>query len=308
MKIVPSWGDVLKQINNIENPLDEIRRKYLRLFHEYTGRNVVAYYSAFIQKTNVDGLGINENDKNAFMQAMCGLDRSKGLDLILHTPGGAIASTESIVYYLHEMFGRDIRVFVPQIAMSAGTMIALSAKEIVMGKQSNLGPIDPQMGTTSCAAAIEEFYTALKEINENPASAQLWGLIISKYPVTLLGECKKAIAWSESMVKDWLSDNMFYGVRGKDVKIKRIVDFMSSHNDTYSHSKHIHMDKLLEIGLKVLALEGMDDTQKEDCKDFQDCVLTLHHSYMQSLSQTNASKIVENHLGQAMIMIGRPIN
>lgn len=308
MKIMPSWGDVLNQINNIENPLDEIRRRYLRLFNEYTGRNVVAYYSAFIQKTNVDGLGINENDKNAFMQAMCGLDRSKGLDLILHTPGGAIASTESIVYYLHEMFGRDIRVFVPQIAMSAGTMIALSAKEIVMGKQSNLGPIDPQMGNLSCAAAIEEFSVALEDVTRNPISSQLWGLIIGKYPQTFLGECKKAVDWSEKMVKEWLSDNMFYRSHNKESKIKRIVDFMSSHNDTYSHSRHIHMDKLLEIGLKVTALEGMDNNPKGDCKDFQDCVLTLHHSYMQSLSETTAAKIVENHLGQAMIMIGRPIN
>ena len=35
-------------------------------------------------------------------------DRSKGLDLILHTPGGDIAATESLVDYLHKMFD-DIR-------------------------------------------------------------------------------------------------------------------------------------------------------------------------------------------------------
>lgn len=131
---MPNWGEVLASINSASNPLDDARRKYLKIMHEYTGRNVIAYYSAFIQKPNINGTGIDDNDKNAFMQAVCGLDRSKGLDLILHTPGGAIAATESIVYYLKKIFGNDIRVFVPQIAMSAGTMIALSSKAIILGK------------------------------------------------------------------------------------------------------------------------------------------------------------------------------
>ena len=72
------------------------------------------------------------------------LDRSKGLDLILHTPGGSGAATESLVNYLHQMFGNDIRAFVPQLAMSAGTILACSCKEIYMGKHSNLGLVDPQ--------------------------------------------------------------------------------------------------------------------------------------------------------------------
>lgn len=55
-----------------------------------------------------------------------------GLDLILHTHGGQIAATESIVHYLRSIFGNNIRAFIPQLAMSAGTMIALSCKEIIM--------------------------------------------------------------------------------------------------------------------------------------------------------------------------------
>lgn len=47
------------------------------------------------------------------------LDRSKGLDLILHTPGGDIAATESIVHYIRQMFGLDVRAIIPQIAMFA---------------------------------------------------------------------------------------------------------------------------------------------------------------------------------------------
>ena len=147
---MPNWGEVLSEIQSVQvgNPLDIIRRKYLDIMHQYTGRNVIAYYSGFLQKPNNSG-AIDDNDKNAFMQTAYGLDKSIGLDLILHTPGGNTAATESIVHYLKSIFGKDIRAFVPQMAMSAGTMIALSCKEIVMGKQSNIGPIDPQFGGMS---------------------------------------------------------------------------------------------------------------------------------------------------------------
>ena len=108
---MPSWGTVLYNLNNTPNPMDTMRRKYLGIMHKYTGRNIIAYYSAFVQKPRIDGTGIDDNDKNAFMQAVCGLDRSKGLDLILHTPGGQIAAAESLVSYLKALFGKD--VFVP---------------------------------------------------------------------------------------------------------------------------------------------------------------------------------------------------
>lgn len=52
---------------------------------------------------------------NAFMNAVYQLDKDKGLDLILHTPGGDLAATESIVNYLHSVFGTDIRAIVPQL-------------------------------------------------------------------------------------------------------------------------------------------------------------------------------------------------
>lgn len=299
---MPSWGEVLNELRNAENPLDVMRRKYLQTMHKYTGRNIITYYSAFIQKPGIEGTGIDDNDKNAFMQAVCGLDRSKGLDLILHTPGGGIAATESIVYYLKKLFGNDIRVFVPQMAMSARTMIALSSKQIVMGKQSNLGPIDPQFGGMSCAAIIEEFEEAVKDVTDNPAAAKVWSPIIGKYHPTFIGDCKKAIDWSETIVKEWLIENMFAEYKDKKQRANKVLRTLSSHNKTFSHSRHIHVDELKALGLDIIELEGLDDRSIDDCKDLQDCVLTLHHSYMQTISSSDAVKIIENHNGEAMIM------
>ena len=301
---MPTWKDVSQEVAEFPNPLDAIRRKYLALMHEYTGRNVIAYYSSFIQRPGLENGIINDEDKNAFMQCVHKLDKKIGLDLILHTPGGDIAATESLVTYLKKIFGNDIRVFIPQIAMSAGTMISLSAKEIVMGKQSNLGPIDPQYGGLSCAGVIEEFEQAVKEITANPAAAAVWQPIIGKYHPTFLGDCSKAIKWSTQIVSRWLQENMLkdYPDKERDERAKNIVDKLASHADTYSHSRHIDFEELKELGVNVVALENLDNRAIDPCKDLQDCVLTLHHSYMRTFEVSSAAKIVENDQSDAMIM------
>lgn len=304
---MPNWGEVLTEIQGtrVDNPLDIVRRKYLKIMHEYTGRNVIAYYSGFLQKPK-GNISIDDNDKNAFMQTVYGLDKTKGLDLILHTPGGNTAATESIVHYLKSVFGNNIRVFVPQIAMSGGTMIALAAKEIVMGKQSNIGPIDPQFGGMSCAGVIEEFNNAVEEIKANPSSAPLWQIIISKYHPTFLGDCQKAIDWSNNMVEEWLCNNMLSENSDPKGDAKRIVEKLGSHKETYTHSKHIHIEECKQLGIVVNPLEELEKRELNGCKDLQDCVLTIHHTYMHTFSISNAVKIVENHLGNAMIMNSPP--
>ena len=135
-----------QQINaTISQELFLLRTRKMTDLSSFTGRNVICYFSAFLQSSVANPeLSINDNDINGFMNAISGMDKSKGLDLILHTPGGGVTATESIVTYLRKIFKMDIRVIVPHMAMSAGTMIACSSKEIVMGKQSSLGPIDPQ--------------------------------------------------------------------------------------------------------------------------------------------------------------------
>jgi ClpP class serine protease len=65
------------------------------------------------------------------MEAVSNVEERE-VDLILHSPGGSAEAAESIVEYLRTRFDR-VRVIVPVAAMSAATMMALSADEIVMG-------------------------------------------------------------------------------------------------------------------------------------------------------------------------------
>lgn len=128
---MPHWGALIKEIvqeqkKGNQGAFDTVRRKYLSKLHQHTDRNIIAYYSGFMTKPQVQGVGITDEDKNGFMSCVHRMDRAKGLDLFLHTGGGDIAATESLVHYLQEMFGNNIRAVIPQIAMSAGTMIACS--------------------------------------------------------------------------------------------------------------------------------------------------------------------------------------
>ena len=192
---MPGWSAVLAEINQVKaniagaSALDIVRRKYLGELHAHTGRNVIAYYSAWLQRgPNTPNLSINDADKNAFMATIHGLDRSLGLDLILHTPGGSIAAAESLVDYLRRMFDTNIRAVVPQLAMSAGTMIACACMEIILGKESNLGPIDPQMNGMPANGILKEFEQAAREIKADPSRIAIWQVIIGKYHPSFLQE------------------------------------------------------------------------------------------------------------------------
>ncbi len=305
---MPSWNAILEEIQQSKriDALDYVRRSYLKKLNVITGRNVIAYYSGWLQKPGTNNSSILDDDKNGFMTVIHNMDRNKGLDLILHTPGGDTAATESIVDYLRRMFNTDIRVIVPQLAMSAGTMIACASKEIIMGKQSSLGPIDPQFNGIPAHGVIEEFEKALKEVQTSPETIPIWQVVVSKYHPTFIGECEKAIKWSSDMVNDWLISGMFEAETDASVKAKIIVDELNNHIDTKTHARHIPIDECRRIGLKITSLE---DFMKE--QDFQDIVLSIHHSFMHTFAMSSAIKIIENHNDIAYIQhmqIQQPIN
>lgn len=291
---MPNWASVLEEIKkaqadpNIgEYALDFVRRNYLILLHHYTGRNIIAYYSGWLQRGECRGIDINDRDINGFMNVINGLDCSKGLDLILHTPGGSISATEHLAKYLKGKFGNDIRAFVPQMAMSAGTMIACSCKEIAMGKQSCLGPFDPQYNGYSAMRVDMEFRNAINAAKKDPASIPFWREIIGKYSPTFLDSCRLVCKRSKAIVKSWLISNMFSDSTNPNAAANKVVKYFTETGKRYDHDKHISIDQCEEAGLKIIRLEN---DQK-----LQDLVLTVHHAFMHTLSNTSFTKAIENH-------------
>jgi ClpP class serine protease len=293
---MPSWSSILDQVQALSNEgaeLNKIRSKYLADISSITGRNAISYYSCWLKTPGAPNSSINDQDMNAFMNAVHGLDKNKGLDLLLHTPGGDLAATESIINYLRTIFSDDIRAIIPQISMSAGTIIAISCKEIMMGKQSSLGPIDPQLGGVACQSVLEEFDTAVKEISKNPASAALWQVIFNKYTPTFITACKKAIEWSEKLMLDYIQNTY-----GSSFKVSPVKDLFLNNKNSYSHNRHISKSACKNVGLNV--------TDLEEKQDLQEAVLSLHHTYMILFDKFNISKVVENQKGSCFVQQFNP--
>lgn len=295
---MPSWKEILDEARALGGTYDVIRRRHVKALSDLVGRNVIIYYSGWLQKADlyrqgVSGFAMDDSDKNGLMATVHKLDRSKGLDLVLHTPGGDVAAVESLIDYLRAMFGTDIRAVVPQLALSAGTLTALAANEIVMGKHSSLGPIDPQFGGMPAHGVVEEFNRARDEILADPRKIPLWQVIVSKYPPTLIGQCEKAIQWANEIAQSLLMTGMFEGQDDANERASKVVEGLTDNLITKSHARHVSLERAKEIGLRVVELE--------EHQDLQEAVLTVHHACVQTLAETPALKLIENQNGDAYI-------
>lgn len=275
--------------------LNEIRGQYLTNYSDYVDRNVIIYYSGFLSIKNGNlGISVEDNDINGFMASVHGLNKKKGLDLFLHTPGGSISAAEEIVEYLRSLFDGNIRVVIPQIAMSAGTMIACSGKEIIMGKQSSLGPTDPQINGVPTHGILEEFETAMNEVLKDKNRILLWREIISKYHPTFLGECKKAIELSSELVENWLESGMFSDDENAKKIAENITEHLNNHGASKTHDRHFSTKTCKEFGLKIKEMESD--------QDLQDKILSIHHATMLTINILQTSKIIQSQQNEPWIV------
>ena len=291
---MPGWDDILTEIKGDNNPnsLNKIKQKYIEELSEYTGRNVIVYYSGWLKQAT-ENTEINDNDMVGFMNAVKDLKCGKGLDLILHTPGGSPVAAESIVKYLRSKFDNNIRVIVPHLAMSAGTMIACSAKEIIMGKQSSLGPIDPQFLGIPAYNIKKEFEEAKQDLSKNATNFAYWRILLDKYPAAYVKRAIDAIDLSDLLLKEWLGSNMFDAEQDKEI-INNIAQKLNEHDSSKAHARHFDIVFCKSIGLKIFELE-------KDNK-LQDLVLSIYHAFNHVVAMANVAKIIENNLGKAYII------
>lgn len=293
---MPTWNEINAEITQlgIPNACDQVRTKYLAQLEARVGRTVIAYYSGFLQKRTPDGRvhpesAITDLDMNGFMATVHNVPRDRGLDLILHTPGGGTEATRALVEYLYKMFGKNIRAIVPHMAMSAGSMIACACREVIMGKHSCLGPTDPQVKGHPAMGILAEVDQALEEIKKEPLKQLLYQQIFAKYPPAFILDCERSVDGSRDMVTAWLAGNMLAGEVDPTSAAKTTVGHFMDYRGTTEHAHHFLIDKCRDMGLKVVPMES-DQGLQED-------VLSVHHAFVASFARTNAIKIIQNAAG-----------
>jgi len=298
---MPTRNEIQQEILNRKGAAqDEVRREYLRRLAGHTGRDTILYASAFTSQKGqaIPGvvLSVTLDDVQSFMSALHGLKNDK-LDLVLHSPGGSMEAAEQIVQYLRAKYGH-IRAVIPQNAMSAATMIACACDEIVMGKHSAIGPIDPQVTfptpagafTAPAQAILDEFEQAKAEVAANPATAPLWVTKIQAYPHGFLNMCRTTLDLARDKVAEWLDTYMFKGLAHPDRPGRPIADWLGDAKAHKTHGRPINIAMAKGKGLKVGALE--------DDQDLQELVLSTFHAATVTFDVTQCVKMVENHAGK----------
>jgi ClpP class serine protease len=88
---------------------------------------------------------IDRDDILGFVDMLHNIDQCEPIDLLLHTCGGDVDACEKLVAVIHaKVVNSRLRVIIPDMAKSAGTLMALGANTILMSDTSELGMIDPQ--------------------------------------------------------------------------------------------------------------------------------------------------------------------
>lgn len=91
------------------------------------------------------GTEIDRDDVLGFIDLLHNIGPGQPVDLMLHTCGGDVDACEKLIRLIQANVGEaPLRVIIPDMAKSAGTLIALAAQMIILSESSELGMIDPQ--------------------------------------------------------------------------------------------------------------------------------------------------------------------
>ena len=306
---MPSWGELLNELQQMAvppDPFDYVRSRSIRDLQNHTGRDTILYASAHLQRPDIPSLtSIDHSDLTGFMEVVEPLG-SPELDLILHSPGGSIEAAESIGEYLRASF-ESIRVIVPQMAMSAATLLTLVGDEVLMGPHSQLGPIDPQFilqtpfGIRSVAAQaiLEQFDRARRACLDNPDEYPVWAEMLQQYGPDLLEESANAIALSTQIAQDWLNRFTFSSLQegSRDQRSKRVADYLADHNTHLTHARGVFASELRDFDSDLPIVDLESDRQ------LHELTLTVHYSAMHTFGNTRAAKLIQNHLGNAYVIL-----
>ncbi len=215
---------------------------------------------------------INHTDPDDIAEIIQAIDGDV-CDILIQTPGGSVDACEKIISVLSKKF-TDYRVIVPSWAKSAGTVIALSSNEIVLGINSELGPIDPHMTIDNVSVPCQ----IVAQDQTLPPRVQIMA--------TLAADRMRQMAF------DILEKGM---MSGKDqATINDVLDKISDSAGYKSHGAVIDYDEATALGLNASFLEPGDELWRR--------IWLLYCLYDYDMKLKNIGKVFEGN----RFSIGRP--
>lgn len=233
-----------------------LRQLLISDIEDVTGRALLVYFAQLDQS-------ISASDPDDLSEIISGIE-SKDVDILLQTPGGDVDATEKIVSVLRKSFS-SYRVIVPSWAKSAGTVIALSSQEIIMGVNSELGPIDPHFQTQNGMMPAEL-------LAKDP-----------HFPQHLREYFGNAVTRMQNMAREFLRSGM---LKGTPDEIDNVLKKVSNTEGYLSHGAVIDIEEARKLGLAATYLDQDDQLWRR--------IWLLYSMYDFDTKQQNLGKIFES--------------
>lgn len=189
------------------DPLDDAIKSqvefYLEQIESMTDTNVLSIISPIVY-----GL------ENLIRRSLEGIDSERKkprLSIILDTPGGIAEVVERMVNITRHHY-REVDFYVPNRAMSAGTLFALSGDRIFMDYYSCLGPIDPQLPRDNELVPVVSYlvqYRRLIELAKNGKLTLVEMKMLDTLDLAELHQYEQAVELSIDLLKRWLTRYKF---------------------------------------------------------------------------------------------------
>jgi hypothetical protein len=182
------------------------------------------------------------------------------LCVILETEGGYISVVERIVATLRHHYKR-VEFFVPNFAMSAGTVLVMSGDAIHMDYYSVLGPIDPQVERRDgrlmpALGYLVQYERLIKKSARNSLTTAEMTYLVEKFDPAELYRYEQDRELSITLLKEWLVNYKFKNwtkthTRGKKVtaamrkmRAAAIAKLLNKTDEWHSHGRGIPMNVL----------------------------------------------------------------
>jgi len=200
-------------------------------------------------------------------------ERRNRLLVLVETVGGSIAPVERIVKVFRRYYD-DVEFLVPDMAMSAGTVLVLSGDKIYMDYFSVLGPIDPQVRNVNgkyvpANGYLAQYHQLLKKSRKhNLTEAEL--SILLKFDQAEIYQYEQEVELTVALLKEWLVKYKFKDwrqteTRGiavtaqmKMMRAKAVAKKLNESHRWHTHGRGISKETLdEEVGIKIEDLEAV---------------------------------------------------
>jgi predicted RNA-binding Zn-ribbon protein involved in translation (DUF1610 family) len=315
------YSDYLSK--NIDfNTLNTERKQWLRKIAELRGHRCILTYACDINKGGAN-TNIEYADILPFTDQISNCNGSNNVDIILETPGGQAEIVEEMVKAIRRRFSH-VGIIIPGMAKSAGTIFAMAGDEILMGKNSALGPIDAQMiyPSTGKRFSADDLLDGLEKIKQevlvtgklNPTYIP----ILQNISPGEIQHCENAQAFSRKLVKEWLKDykfshwnihkstEKFVTKEEKEAKANEIASALCKHSEWLTHARSVKIDDLRKLGLEIIDYSEIPDLDDAINRYFTLLSIAFEKTNIFKIFETPESQIVK-HIVKANIEQPMPL-